>query len=815
MSLGDLRLTWAPLSFWACFLGYLIPLALATAGEAPLQGVAVAGSAARSPVIDGELDDPAWQRAQWFDDFVQKAPVYGKAPSRKTAFAVTYDENAIYFAVRCHVQQRKEIVTRLLRRDRVANFDYVEITLSPRGDGRTGYTFTVNPSGVKQDKYWSDDRVSDTAWDAVWHAETAVTDSEWTAEIAIPFDQLRFTGRRPSFGLQVARWVAARKELYLFHPVPDDRSGAISNCGTLLGVSDIEGKEPLTLIPESYVSYATTTSGYDTRRRDGLDFGGGGYAKVGLGSDLVLDLAVNPDFGQVEVDEVLLNLTAYEIRFPEHRPFFLEGAGLFTTPIELFYSRRIGQPPPDPDLGDGESVRHGNVLTPILGAARITGRTERGLTVGLLDAVMLPTELVVENEDTGNRARRQGTPWTHAAAFRSITEMGKNSTVGVLGTALNPAGSGGAYSGGMDWNLLSNRREYSFRGQAAGTIRLDDVPGKDPSQGGALWTQVEREGGEPFRYLLSYDVTSKGFDPNDLGYKQRNNLHHYWGQLYHFHLRGAGPLEQLYSGVGADGNWNLDGVMLYHSAWFWQSHKWRNHWTSDVNLSGGPPHYDDRETRGGPKLKRPAFGTLSILFETPSEKPPGLRMNGVAATREHGYALTLATVFMLRLGRVELEFMPRIKRIVGDVGWVENLNDGEEDEMSVVGRRDLTELYFSLKGTVVFTRDLTLQLHSQLLTVGVDYHHYEEVLENGERRPVIYQDDAGNLLEADFTRTDLILQPLLRWEYLPGSALYIIYTHRGYVDIDRDSSRMTDSLSNLDDEEREQVVMVKLSHRFG
>ncbi len=799
----------------AIFLGSLFAGRLLFASKALPPGVAVATAADPSPVIDGALDDPAWQRARWFDDFVQKAPVNGAAPSQETSFAVLYDDSAIYFAVRCTVKPPGEMVTRLVRRDRLANFDYIEITLSPRGDKRTGYTFTVNPSGVKQDKYWSDDNTSDVAWDAVWRAETTVTDREWTAEIAIPLDQLRFTERRPSFGLQVARWVAAQNELYLFHPVPDDRSGAISNCGKLLGVSDIEGKEPLVLIPESYVSYATTTSGYDSRRRNDLDFGGGGYAKVGLRSDLVLDLAVNPDFGQVEVDDVVLNLTAYEIRFPEHRPFFLEGAGLFTTPIELFYSRRIGQPPPDPDLQDGESIRYGHTLTPMLGAARITGRTERGLSVGVLDAVMLPTELVVENENTGNRYRRQGTPWTNAAAFRSITEVGAGSTIGVLGTALNPADSGGAYSGGMDWNLLTKDREYAFRGQVAGTSRLDDVLGKEPANGGALWTNLAREGGEPFRFLLSYDLTSKGFDPNDLGYQQRNNLHHYWGQVDHFHLKGVGPFEQLYSGIGADGHWNLDGVMLSHSAWLYQSHKWQSHWTSDVSIAGGPPHYDDRETRGGPKLKRPAFGNLSLLFETPSEKPVGLRVNGVAATREYGYALTLATVLMLRLGRVELEFMPRIKRVVGEVGWVENLNDGEADEMSVVGRRDLTELYLSLKGTVVFTRDLTLQLHSQLLTVGVDYHHYEEVLENGERRPIVYQDDAGNLQDADFTRTDLILQPLLRWEYLPGSALYIIYTHRGFVDLSGDSSHMTDSLSDLNDEEREQVIMVKLSHRFG
>jgi len=317
------------------------------------------------PVIDGILDDEAWENAVWYGDFVQRTPVNGAKPTFDTKIAVTFDNDNIYFAARCFVDDKSSIVARLIRRDRWADFDHVDLFFSPRGDGLTGYEFSVNPLGVQRDMAFYDDDEHDRSWDGVWSAETTIGEKEWTVEMAIPLDQMRFSGEVSKWGFQVNRWISSLQEKVDFSRMHVDRSGWVSKAGILAGVEEIEPSSPASLIPETYFSYRTSTNDYGGLGENGFSYGAGGYGKVGLGSDSVLDFAVNPDFGQVEVDEAVINLSAYETRFPEKRPFFLESAGLFRTPIQLFYSRRIGAPPPYPSLDGDESVTGGPSSTPI------------------------------------------------------------------------------------------------------------------------------------------------------------------------------------------------------------------------------------------------------------------------------------------------------------------------------------------------------------------------------------------------------------------------------------------------------------------
>ncbi len=792
----------------------IVASALQPAGASRISSVPIT-RASSPPKIDGVLEDEAWRHAEWFDDFVQKFPSNGAAPSRRTAFAVLYDDESLFFGIRCGVAEPSEIVTRMVRRDREGEFDRVEITLSPRGDDRTGYGFGVNPSGVMQDRYYGDDATYDAEWDMVWDAKTGQSDTEWRAEIEVPLDQLRFADGTPYFGLQVSRWISALRQRVVFNPIPDASTGYISTAGRLTGTQAVPARLPLVLIPESHISYETTTSGFDSRSEGGMSFGGGGYGKAGLRPDLILDMAMLPDFGQVEVDDVVLNLTAYETQFPEKRPFFLEGAGLLDTPIQLFYSRRIGQPPPSPDLGDDESLVHGGALTPILGAVKLTGRTQNGLSFGLMDTVLLPTEFVVRNDEMGHGTYRPGAPWTNAVALRTVAEMGRNSTVGVLGTALNPTESDGAYAGGIDWNVLSSRRIYAFRGQAAGSVRFEGVNGQEQSSGAGVWTKIGREGGEPIRYTASYAMYSKGFDPNDLGYLKRNDLHNYNCGLGYSFLEPIGPLKQQYLTAGFDGSRNLDGLRLQHGFWTAWSANWKNDWTAAVSAYGGLPWFDDRETRGGPPLKLPGYIGGGLSIQSPMEKVLGMLLAGEVGSTPHGVAVVVWGSLFLNLGRFNLELSPKLSESRGGLAYVDTLFDDTPGETTVAGRRDLRELNLSLKGTVVFARDLTLQIHTQLMNSSADYHHYGEVRPGGTLSPMVYRDEDGALAEGDFARTDLVLQALVRWEYLPGSTLFLIYTHKGVVDIAESGARIVDSIGGIPDEERQQIFMLKLSHRFG
>jgi hypothetical protein len=664
---------------------------------------------------------------------------------------------------------------------------------------------------VQRDAVFTEDGQRDANWDAVWSAETHVEDDRWTAEFAIPIDELRFPEGRETWGIQVARWMAGKQEQVVFNPVPLGASGWISHAGRLTGIEQIEPRRPLTLTPEAFVAYRDTTAGFHGRGEEGFDWGVGGYGRAGLAPDLVLDVAINPDFGQVEVDQAVLNLSAYETRFAEKRPFFLEGAGTFATPIQLFYSRRLGGPPSAPlGLGDDEWVSGGAASTPILGAAKLSGRSATGLTVGVIEAVMMPTELEVTDDATGQTSTRSGGTWTNAALVRLAVEPRAGSTFGLLTTAYNPQDTNGAYTGGLDWDLVSGDKLYAFRGQLAGSLRYEGVPGREASNGAGAWTRIAREGGEHLRVWATYSAYGPGFDPNDLGFLSRDDIHS--GTL-HVQLRETqewGPFLHTYAGVLPKTAWNFDGLDLGQGGQVYAKAKWSNSWWTEIGVFGEAPRYDDRETRGGPPLPLPAEIGGWLWARTSEHAPVGARLWLVLHNEPFGYELEVAPTFELRAGRVELELTPGYERDWGEKAWVGTMSDGQSDEVTVIGRRDMDTFDLSLRGSLVILRELTFQLTGQVLTARADYSRYRFLYGDGSTEVAGYPDES-----ADFATADLRVHALLRWEYLPGSALYLVYTHFGLGTVEDDDHTLGNSFKSLEHEEREQVIMLKLSHRFG
>ncbi len=808
---------------WVVCCLYLVfaisaPVSLAARPGSPRTARATATQAA--PTIDGRLDDAPWQSAAWHSDFTQRRPLNGVRPSLRTRFAVLFDHRAIYIAVRCAVPNRELIISRLIRRDRYGDFDRVSVTLSPRNDGLTGYKFNVNPHGVQSDAACFDDGRHDRNWDAVWQAETDVSDSEWTVEMAIPFDQMRFTGGVDEWGFQIERWISARQEGVVFNPIPLEQSGWISAAGRLIGMKAVRSTPPLSITPESYASYRAATEEFGGRGEDGLTYGAGGYAKIGLGTDLVLDLAINPDFGQVEVDEAVLNLSDYETRFPEKRPFFLEGAGLFATPIQLFYSRRLGAPPPDPELEtDDQSVQSGPTTTPILSAVKVTGRSAKGLSVGLIQAALLPTQFEVLTPASDDplighpydRIRREsGSPWTSASVVRLNVEPTDTATFGVLATALNPQGSHGSYGGGVDWNVFDRDRQYSFRGQLTGSLRYDGVLGKEESQGVGLWTQLAKRGGEHLRVYATYDFYSDGFDVNDMGFLRRDDLHRYNVFLKFQQMEKVGPFAQIVAAVEPHGEFNTRGLDLGQGMMAFLMLKWLSDWVTEVGGFGLLHRYDDRETRGGPPLEKPRLGGGWLSIRSAQRKMIGGNMTVSGHNAPHGYSAEARLSLELRLARLALELGPEVEYTKGDLAYVDTLDLDDPASTTVIGQRELTELELALSGTVVLQRNLTLQLLGQLLVASADYSDYQLLEPDSSTVSVGYDDD-----EADFVYSDLRLQALLRWEYLPGSALYAVYTHFGFLSFTGAGVPLRMGLTRLDEEEREQFFMLKVSHRFG
>ncbi|MFP5354274.1 MAG: DUF5916 domain-containing protein, partial [Gemmatimonadota bacterium] len=377
-----------------------------------------------APVIDGRDDDPAWQVAPPIDDFKQFTPVEDGDPSFRTEVRVTYDDRNLFVVVRAFDPHPDSIVSLLSRRDVRTNSDQLKIIIDGYLDRRTGIQLMLNPAGVKRDASIYSDYVEDMSWDGVWDGAAAVDSLGWVAEFRVPFSQLRFNGAAPTFGFGVWRDIARRNERTAWPAFRQSRQALASQLGTLEGVSGIQRGSRLELLPYT-VTKNVTEAGADGWRHPqkltaGVDL------KYGVTPNLTLDATVNPDFGQVEVDPAILNLSAFEVRFEERRPFFQEGVGLFKCggPCEgVFYTRRIGR---TPQLRSSALDPSG---TTILGAAKLTGRLKNGLAVGLVEAMTRREEGV--NGQTVE-------PQTNYVVGRLVKEMRQGrSQLGTMVTAVN------------------------------------------------------------------------------------------------------------------------------------------------------------------------------------------------------------------------------------------------------------------------------------------------------------------------------------------------------------------------------------------
>ena len=376
------------------------------------------------PVIDGRDDDVAWHSAPVIEGFRQFAPTEDGDPSFRTEARVLYDERYLYVVVRAFDPHPDSILALLSRRDVRTNSDQIKILIDGYQDRRTGVQLMLNPAGVKRDASIYGDFVEDVTWDGVWDGAASIDSLGWVAEFRLPFSQLRFAGTNPSFGFGVWRDIARLNEREAWPAYRTSRQALASQLGTLAGLHDIQRGSRLELLPYTVTKNITQPQAGGWRHPQKLT--AGVDLKYGLTPNLTLDATVNPDFGQVEVDPAVLNLSAFEVRFEERRPFFQEGVGLFKCggPCEgIFYTRRIGR---TPQLRSSAQDPSG---TSILGAAKLTGRLSNGLAVGLVQAVT---------------AREQGAsgatvePQTSYVVGRLVKEMRQGrSQLGTMVTAVN------------------------------------------------------------------------------------------------------------------------------------------------------------------------------------------------------------------------------------------------------------------------------------------------------------------------------------------------------------------------------------------
>jgi hypothetical protein len=792
----------------AWLLAQTAPLAPAPAFTPAVRPHIRAVRTPQRPVIDGKLDDAVWRLAPPSTTFTQHFPDEGAPPSERTELRILYDDDAIYIGIDCE-QLHSPVVKRLMRRDTQLPSDGIWLDIDSRRDGVSAFHFGVNAAGVLSDAVHFNDLNYSADWDAVWEGKAADTPRGYSVELRIPLYVLRFEALPlQDWGLEVRRFIEARQETDDWAFFSRSAGSYVPLFGRIDGLADLRPRRAWQLRPfelgrvrhrsaEAVAGQGTLAHGWDAALSGGID------AKVSVTNELTLDLTVLPDFGQVEADSVILNLSTFETFFPEKRPFFLEGIDTFSTLHQLLYTRRIGHQPATPVLAPGETLVDLPEPSSIYGAAKLVGTIGGRTTVGLLSAVTGRNDVDVRTA-TGTVARTAEPP-TAYNVLRLKRLVGADSSVGLIATATNrfeplyapgqpcsetnvlPAPdqrcTNDAYAVSTDGRWRSPRGDYIVDAQALATALVhgprrtetDGIPVVPGTMAGGASLNVDKVGGRHWLWDIDQRVSGRQLEYNDLGYLDRKN--DFLGS-YALTYRTIEPwwrTLETRTTFAADYRGTLDGIDLPHGLALTSSWILANYWTVVVQGDLRGAWHDDRELGNGAALERAAREGLELtLAGDPRRRVLWSAYAQAMHMNDGRHAEARGDLTVRVLPQLELELTPTSTYDEGEPRYVSSV--------SLLGAQQARSLGATLRAAYTFTPELTLQVYSQAFLARIHYTRFFDVPDVGYRGRI----DLASLKPAtgpmpDLTKTDtstatLNVNVVLRWEFRLGSIAYLVYT---------------------------------------
>jgi hypothetical protein len=858
--------------------------------------------------IDGRLNEAAWSEATAASGFIQRQPNEGARALHQTEVRILVDDEAIYVAARMHDPDPASIARQMTRRDEEGQFDYFALELDPVFDRRTAYRFRVSASNVQRDEYLFDDNERDAAWDAVWESAVAFDSAGWTAEIRIPLSQIRY---RAAPGPQVwgvnffRRRLASNEESH-FALISQLQRGHVSQFGVMHDVLITEAARRIELRPYVLSSAFSGpaapgnpfTDGRDLTSRAGID------VRYGLGGQFTLDATINPDFGQVESDPAVINLSAFETFLDERRPFFVEDARIFDFTLSggrnrIFYSRRIGRNPHG-SAPDGATFSDIPDAAAIVGAAKLTGRTDGGLSVGLLASVTQAERGRAYFDDNGSTQRFLVEPRTGFGVVRLKQDFNDGaSTFGSLLQRDLPSSGGfdhlpsSAVGAGVDlehqwgertWALTGYFAGSHVRGDSAAMIRIQrssvhyfqrpDSPrlGVDSSltsMSGFDWRlTLEKRRGENWTGSVWAAQVSPGFEINDLGFSSRQEVLDGGMRVSYREIEPGRIFRNYNISASTFQNYSHDLLEDLQSSRTWAlahtsgsfslnaNGQLLNYWRLDGNLSLEPDRMDRSATRGGPLMLNPGGLNGRIGFDTDSRSVVTLGPN---FSFDHGRLNSGSrTSFSADIGIrpaswLQLRVSPNWSRSRTGAQYVGSTGDAPfgptYDRSYVFAELERREFSFQTRLNAAFSPTLSLQLYVQPLLSSGDYLTYQRFLEpatysfdrfeegtfesvNGSATCVGGRTcvDASNTRyidfdadgsadhsfgDRDFNVRSLRGNAVLRWEYAPGSTIFLVWQRRQADEALLGDFRFRRDLSALMRAPAENVLMVKVRYWMG
>jgi hypothetical protein len=769
--------------------------------------------------IDGRLDDAAWAAAKPITELIQAVPDEAKPASQKTEIRILYDANAIYIGARMFDSLgAKGVRSALARRDQVMNgdnsltSDKISFVFDTFRDKNSRSWFELNPDGVK-----GDHQNGDPSYDPVWEGATKIDSLGWTAEFRIPLSQLRFSRATDQiWGMQIWRTVDRRNEQDMWAFWRSNEYGGPAYFGTLEGIRVASQPRQMELVP-----YVTTRSKLEKPRlgdpyhsTNDMNYRAGGDLKVNLTSNLTLDATVNPDFGQVEVDPAVVNLSVFETTFSEKRPFFVSNSQYFSTggfscyfcsnvsSLSLIYTRRIGRSPQLSGLLSGQSdFMDAAEATTILGAGKVTGRTSKGITVGVLDALTNRERATFRPIGGTEDETLEVEPLTNYFIGRLQKDFRGGSTrLGTITTMVNRSLSNpdeiarlrsNAQAFGLDLDHHWASREYSFNVQSAVThvggdtaaIRLAQTssaryyqrPGRtetsdglfstefDPNRrnmyGYGFYSRVAKETGD-WLWEATQNWRSPGFESNDLGVLSRADYKFMLVNLFRQWTTPGSWYRNLYTIWGGQQQWNFEGdrdEMDYHA---WVQATFKNYMNFSTFVILHPSTYDERLTRGGPTAIRYGYNMLSTNFGTDSRR----RIVGNAQVQyirpvdnqEGGRVAYYPSVTIKPSSRVLLTLSPSLDLDNTAQQYVDAISDATvapefAGTRYVFGRLEQRTFSMDTRVNMTFTPNLTLEMFAQPFLASGKYTKFKEFAEVKSRHMNEFGRDNGSTVQ---TNTD-------------------------------------------------------------
>lgn len=862
--------------------------------------------------VDGILDEARYE-IEAISDFVQNEPLNGKKPTQRTEVWVSYTETDLYISARLHDSEAGQIRAPKNRRDQMANSDQFQIAIDTYHDRRSGFFFIVNPAGSFQDGTVFNDSDFDDSWDGIWYRGVSIDDNGWNVEIRIPFSQLRFEPMEEQImAISFGRFIDRHKEHNLDIFIPYGETGIVSRWNDLRGIRNIKPPRKIEIIPYITASRSILPSLDNHPLYNGRNshYGLGADIKVGLGNNLTFSGTINPDFGQVEVDPSVINLSDNETFYREKRPFFIEGANIFNFGSngpsnrmsfmymmpDLFYSRRIGAFPGGeiviPSMLEQKISDESHEIytktpgeTTIIGAGKISGKLTEQWSTGIFTAV------TAEEKGTGKAYFEDGSPagaWNEviepASAFfigRALGEFNAGRQgIGFMGTVvrrkietlkLESEFTNNATTAGTDgWIFLDEKKQWVLSGFMAlssvegsqervlslqeSSSRYFQRPDADHIKIDSSLTKLTGYSG---RLVLTKDqgniifntsvaVSSPGFEPNDLGILfDTDKVHsqavvgYSWNQPTKYFNYGnlifAKAMRHNFDGKQTSSMNFLTGFFRFHNQ-------------SRINFIGGagPRTLSDRALRGGPMVISPFgwFSDFSIMSDSRKRIQGSISFER-GGSEKGGRNSEISTELEIRVGpQLKLEVEPSYSTSSNVSQYVTTFEDPSRTDMYgvryIVSQLDQRTVSMELRADYSLNPDLSIQAYIQPFFAVGHYSRFKEFTkpgtysfyEYGESQDLynITYSETSDLYEIrpdgsgsspyyfenpDFNYKSFIGNFVLRWEFRPGSTLYLVWTRNnenyddpGYLKLGRD-------IDNLFDNRPDNHFAMKLTFWFG